>query len=147
MTEQPPHASALVVDLEVEASALDDNEHVNNVVYLEWIQDAARRHARESGVAEGTRAAGAVWVVSEHRIRYLKPALLGERLRVITWVENVRSAVSLRRTRIVRVDDGARIVEAWTDWAFVDRSSGRPRRAPAAVRACFKPGEEPDVPC
>ncbi|MEO1086637.1 MAG: thioesterase family protein [Acidobacteriota bacterium] len=144
-------AATLTAEIVVDPSALDDNEHVNNVVYLEWIQDAARRHARESGVAEATRAAGCVWVVSEHRIRYLKPAVLGDALSITTWVENVRRALSLRRTRIVRGRDGAVVVEASTNWAFVDRGTGKPRRVPASVAERFLVSEGPvrggGVPC
>ena len=60
--------------LTVPASALDHNHHVNNVVYLSWVQEAATRHADAAGCTAATRAAGALWVVREHRLRYLRPA-------------------------------------------------------------------------
>lgn len=138
------HGTSYRYELVVPEEALDDNEHVNNVVYLEWIQDAAIRHAEASGAARMTRAAEAVWVVVEHRIRYVRPALLGDLVEVRTWVENIRRALSMRRTEIVRLggagrDAGEKLAEGWTDWAFVDVVSGRPKRIPLDVAELFVP--------
>ena len=126
----------------VPEEALDDNDHVNNVVYIEWVQDAAMRHSEASGGAEQTRAAGAVWVVVEHRVRYIRPAFLGDEIELRTWVDNVRRALSLRRTEIVRIDGGGgeqKVAEGWTEWAFVDTETGKPKRIPPAVIESFMP--------
>jgi acyl-CoA thioester hydrolase len=123
--------------LVVPASALDANEHVNNVVYLEWVQAAATAHADACGCTALTLAAGATWVVREHRIRYLRPALGGDELEVRTWVETVERWSSLRRTDVVRRADGVRLVRAATDWALIDRATSRPRRIPAEIAAAL----------
>lgn len=129
--------------LDVPPEAVDDNDHVNNVVYLEWLQEAARRHAAVAGCTAATRAAGATWVVREHRVQYLRPAFAGERLEVRTWVATMRVAQSLRRAEIVRPADGAVLARGWTDWAFVDAASGRPRPIPPEVAGVFTLVPEP----
>jgi len=63
------------------------NGHANNVEFVRWMQDAAAAHADAAGCTAATLAAGATWVVRSHRIEYRRPALAGERLRVVTWVE------------------------------------------------------------
>jgi acyl-CoA thioester hydrolase len=123
--------------LTVPESALDANGHVNNVVYLAWVQEAATRHADAAGCTLATREAGGTWVVREHQLRYLRQAFAGEELEVRTWVATMERFTSLRRTEIARVTDGAVVARGATDWAFLDRDSGRPRRIPAMVAAAF----------
>ena len=131
---------------DVAPEAVDDNGHVNNVVYVEWLQEVARRHSAAAGCTAATRAAGATWVVIEHRVRYRRPAFAGERLEARTWVATMRRAQSLRRTEIVRAGDGAVVARGWTDWAFVDRATGRPRLIPPEVGGVFTLVPEPPDP-
>jgi acyl-CoA thioester hydrolase len=59
----------------VPASAIDANGHVNNVVFVQWMQDVATRHFDSMGCAEAMREARAIWVVRSHTIEYLAPCL------------------------------------------------------------------------
>jgi acyl-CoA thioester hydrolase len=132
--------------LEVPESAIDGNGHVNNIEYLRWMQTAATRHADSTGCTLATTQAGASWVVRSHRIDYLRPALRGERLEVRTWVADMRKASSLRKYKIVRVEDQAVLAKAETDWVFVDAATGRPRSIPETVKSlfvCVSPEQEP----
>ena len=72
-------------DIPVTAEVVDRNGHVNNVAYIQWLQDAAIRHARASGCMDATAAAGATWVVRTHHIEYLAPAYAGDTLTMLTW--------------------------------------------------------------
>ena len=121
----------------VPQSAVDHNGHVNNVVYLGWVQEVATGHAEAAGCTRATRAAGATWVVREHRLRYLRSAFAGDALEVRTWVATMARFNSVRRTEIARDADGALLAWAATDWAFLDRETGRPRRIPPEVAAAF----------
>ena len=125
------HAVAVPVE------AIDENNHVNNVVYVQWMQDAAVHHSDSVGCTEKTRAAGASWVVRAHRIEYLRPAFAGDELVVQTWVENFRKVRSLRKYRFIRRNDDVIVAEGETDWVFVDTQTGRPRSIPGEVSACF----------
>lgn len=126
-----------VYGIEVAASDLDANGHANNVEFVRWMQSAAVAHADAAGCTAATRAAGATWVVRSHRIEYRRPAMAGDRVRVLTWVADFRRAFSLRKYRFVRAVDGVVLAEGETDWVFVDVQSGRPRSIPEVVRSMF----------
>ena len=124
-------------EFDVDASAIDGNGHVNNVEFVRWMQEAAVRHADARGLTAATRDAGATWVVRSHRVEYLRPALPGDRLRVLTWVADFRRAFSLRRYQFVRTGDGTVLAKGETDWVFVDVKSGRPRSVPDELQGMF----------
>jgi acyl-CoA thioester hydrolase len=121
----------------IPGSAVDENGHVNNVMYVQWMQDAAVRHYEAIGGTGPTQAIGATWVVRSHLVEYLRPAFEGERIKVQTWVVNLRRARSLRRYRFIRVTDEVGLVRGETDWVFVDANSGAPRAIPAEVAGLF----------
>jgi acyl-CoA thioester hydrolase len=124
----------------VPASAIDANGHANNVEFVRWMQDAATAHADAAGCTAATLVAGATWVVRSHRIEYRKAVLAGERVRVVTWVENVRRAFSLRRYRFERLNASGEaevLAEGETDWVFVEVATGRPRSVPEAIQVMF----------
>lgn len=117
--------------------AIDGNGHVNNVAYVQWMQDAAVRHFEALGGVPHTQAAGATWVVRSHRIEYLGPAFAGEEIEVRTWVASVRRVRSLRKYEFVRATDGKPLVRGETEWVFVDAQDGRPLTIPEAVLRVF----------
>ena len=123
-------------------TALDANGHVNNVTYLQWMQEIAQEHYQFIGGTDLTMASGATWVVREHRIEYLLPAFVGEEIEGQTWVENIRRVRSLRKYRFIRTSDEELLVQGETDWVFVDAGSGRPRRIPADLRKIFRARDE-----
>jgi acyl-CoA thioester hydrolase len=125
-------------DFIVTDDVIDENGHVNNIEYLRWMQEAAMRHADSQGCTLATKAVGATWVVRSHRIEYLKPAFSGEHISVLTWVSNVRRVQSLRKYRMVRLEDHAVLAEAETDWIFVDAKSGRLRSIPKELSTVFE---------
>ena len=130
-------ASVYQFDIVVTAAVLDGNRHVNNVVYVQWMQDAALQHSGATGCTRLTAAAGATWVARMHRIEYLSPAFAGDRLTVQTWVADFRKVRSLRRYRFVRTSDQRLIARGETDWVYVDAASGRPRAVPAEIVSVF----------
>jgi acyl-CoA thioester hydrolase len=135
-------------EFEVPESALDRNGHVNNVQYVQWMQDVAVMHADAAGCSAATDAAGATWVARSHWVEYLRPAFAGDRISVVTWVSSFRKVRSLRKYRFLRIDDGALLAEGETDWVFVDAATGKLRAIPDNVSGAFTPvpeDEEPDV--
>ena len=135
--------------LPVQASErdIDANGHVNNIVYLQWMQDAAIAHSNAVDCAAATTAAGCIWVARSHHIEYLRPAFAGDSITVLTWlVDANRKISSPRRYRVVRDTDGAVLAKGETLWVFVDTQTGRPRTIPPEVIGCFepvRPDEEP----
>lgn len=123
--------------------AIDGNGHVNNVRFVQWMQDIAIAHAAHNGGTAAAQAAGGTWFARSHRIDYLAQAFQDDRLVVQTWVVDFQRARSRRRFRFLRAQDGAVLARAETEWVFVDAVTGRPRAIPAEVAVCFDPvGEE-----
>jgi acyl-CoA thioester hydrolase len=106
-------------------------------MYVQWMQDAAVRHYEAMGGTGLTQAIQATWVVRSHMIEYLRPAFEGERIRVLTWVVNLRRVRSLRRYRFIRIADGQLLVRGETDWVFVDVNGGAPRAIPVEIAGLF----------
>jgi acyl-CoA thioester hydrolase len=120
----------------IPASAIDENGHVNNVVYVQWMQDIAVEHYASLGgiAAQGNES---TWVVREHKIEYLLPAFVGEEIEIHTWVENIRRVRSLRKYEFVRKAGGKVLVRGETDWVFVDIRTGAPMPIPQEVVKVF----------
>ena len=124
-------------------TALDANGHVNNVKYVQWMQDIAHKHYDFIGGTDLTMASGATWVIREHKIEYIKPAFAGEVIEVQTWVENIRRVRSLRKYRFIRSSDEVLLVLGETDWVFVNVDTGRPSRIPDEILKVFRSVHDP----
>ena len=125
-------------DIEVPPSAIDENGHVNNVQYVQWMQDAAVQHSNAAGCTQVTLDLGATWVIRSHRIEYLRPAFEKDRLVVLTWVSNFRKVRSLRKYRFFRASDKAILANGETDWVLVDAVEGRPMAIPNHLASVFE---------
>lgn len=130
-------ANAYEYEFDIAADAIDENGHVNNVEYVRWMQDAGVRHFASVGGNALMQAAGAIWVARSHHVEYLRPALLGERIRVRTWVEDFRRVMSKRRYEFTRAADGTPLARGVTEWVFVDAQTGRPRSIPPEIQWLF----------
>lgn len=125
---------------------IDGQDHVNNLVYLKWMQDAAIAHSSAQGwPPKRYQEIGAGWVVRSHSITYLQPAFLGDRITVKTWVANFKKIQSLRKYKIVR-DDDVVLAVAETNWAFVGREHHVPRRVPPELANAFELVADEDEP-
>jgi acyl-CoA thioester hydrolase len=115
--------------------------HVNNVVWVRFVVELAAAHADALGAGfEATRARGGIWIVRRHELTYHANVPLGATIRESTWISSLRGALSLRHARF-ESEAGALLVEASTEWAYVDATTLRPRRVPPEVRARFDPVE------
>ena len=121
----------------VPESAVDQNGHVNNVVYVQWMQDVAILHANATGGTRAMHAAGGTWVVHSHKVEYLSPAFADEEIVALTWVVNFRRVRSIRRYKFVKKNDNKLLARGETEWVFVDAESGRPRMIPDEVMGLF----------
>jgi acyl-CoA thioester hydrolase len=133
-------------EIVVTDDVLDGNNHVNNVAYVQWMQDAAIAHATSVGGTAATQAASATWVARSHQIVYLQPAFLGDRIRLLTWIATFRKARSQRQYKFLRLTDDTVLATGATEWVFVDIDTGRPRSIPDAVANCFELVSEADEP-
>jgi len=127
----------------VETADLDERAHVNNVIYLRWVQDAAAAHWDVLAPA-GARDEVA-WVALRHEIDYHSPAVLHDEVAVRTWVGVAHGLSFERFTEIRRKADGRLLASARTLWCPVDARTGKPQRVSAEVRArCSVPASDGD---
>ena len=127
------------MEFKVSADVVDVNGHVNNVAYVQWMQDAAIGHAKACDGERLARELGGSWFVRTHRIEYLKPAFVNDEITVETWVANWRKVRSLRRYRFMRNETV--LAEGETDWVFVDARTGRPKQITKEIVEAFGVGD------
>jgi acyl-CoA thioester hydrolase len=128
--------------------AVDGNGHVNNVAYVQWMQEVAIRHSDATGCSALTLKLGAAWVVRRHQIEYHRACFAGDRLTALTWVVDFRRVFSRRRYRFYRQGEPTPVVSAETDWVFIDTRTQRARAIPEAISEVFQvlgPEDEPRV--
>ena len=117
------------------ASDIDANGHVNNVVYVRWIQDMATSHwdARQPAEEQSKWA----WIVLRHEIDYRRALMPGETATARTWVAEAPEGP--RFDRFVRIDgpDGAMCAQARTVWCMIEQTTGRPKRVMPEIVARF----------
>jgi len=142
--EQTVHESAAPRDdaiyrseFTIPQDAIDGNGHVNNVAYVQWIQDIAIAHFAATGGVDLMHDLGGMWVARSHHIEYLRPAFAGDRIEASTWVANLRRVRSLRRYAFTRVSDGKTLAKGETEWVFVNVESGRPSSIPKEMKQAF----------
>jgi acyl-CoA thioester hydrolase len=120
---------------------IDGQGHVNNVVYLRWMQEAATAHWDSAAPPE--LKARVNWVVTRHEVDYKAPAFAGERLVARTWVGQPSGATWERFIEIRRMADDRLLARGRSIYAALDPATGRPRRVDAGLR---KPLEDPAEP-
>ena len=114
---------------------IDELGHVNNAVWVRWIQDMATSHWQ--AVAAPEHIAAYFWVVTRHEIDYRGNVGPGESVTANTWIESEPKGAQFDR-RVVFVDAGGKvIVRANTTWAMIDKATGRLVRVRPEVSAPF----------
>jgi len=108
----------------VRSSDLDDLKHVNNVQYVQWIQDVAKEHWE-------TRASDEIlntyfWVVIRHEIDYKQQGLLGDELLIQTFVGDHTHVTSQRLVNILNKKTKKVLVQAKSTWCLMDYKTKKP---------------------
>lgn len=117
---------------------IDELGHVNNVVYLSWVQDVAVAHW--NFLTTAAQREKYVWVALRHEIDYKAEAVLGDRLVARTWTGMARGVRFSRHTEIINSRESGEIkilAAAVTQWCPLDRRSSRPTRLPTEIAAFF----------
>ena len=116
---------------------IDELGHVNNAVWLQWVQDIAVAHWE--AVAAPAHKAAYVWVVTRHEIDYRGNIGAGESVTAETFIPEGPTGARFDRRVDFTNAAGKVIVSARTTWALLDRASGRLLRVPQDVAAPFLP--------
>lgn len=114
---------------------IDELGHVNNAVWVRWIQEMATAHWY--AVAPPAHVDAYIWVVIRHEIDYLRAVLPGETVTGRTWVPDPPKGARFDRHMEFTGADGKIRVKAKTTWAIIDKATGKPLRVPPEVAAPF----------
>lgn len=126
------HPAAHVIELAVEAADIDAYEHVNNAVYLTWLDRAAWSHSAALGVPlEQCVSLRRGMAALRTEIDFVRAALAGDRVRIATWIADGDGRLRVgRRFQVVRAADGATLARARTEYVCINLDSGRAVRMP-----------------
>jgi acyl-CoA thioester hydrolase len=121
-----------VVELAVQPEDLDAYEHVNNAVYLTWLDRAAWSHSAALGVPlEHCLALRRGMAAQRIEIDYLRAAMKGDVVQAATWIVSADGRLRAeRRFQIRRVADGQTLARARVDYVCINLDSGRAARMP-----------------
>jgi acyl-CoA thioester hydrolase len=114
---------------------IDELGHVNNAVWVQWIQTVAVAHW--DAVADPVHHDAYYWVSVRHEIDSLRAAFAGDMIIARTWVGEVPKGARFDRHMEFVGADGKVRVRAKTQWAIIDKAAGRPIRVPVEVVAPF----------
>ena len=117
------------------AEHIDELGHVNNAVWVQWMERVAVAHWESAALAQHKHAY--FWVVVRHEIDYLRAAHDGDRIVARTWVGEAPQGAKFDRFVEFTGADGKACVRARTWWAIIDKAAGKPIRVPPEVVAPF----------
>ncbi|AEI50447.1 acyl-CoA thioesterase [Runella slithyformis] len=135
MSSNAPYCHTIVVS----ENDIDELNHLNNAVYLHYVQEAATAHWQYA--ASDALLEAVVWMVRRHEIDYLRQAVAGDTLLVKTWVGKYTAATWDRHYEIYREKDNVLLVKAMSVWVPLDRQTHRIKRIEGELLACFLGGE------
>ena len=127
--------NAFELAIAVREEDIDQLGHVNNVVYVRWVQEAAIAHW--SVLASEAERKRLLWVVIRHEIDYKRAAFLQDSIVARTWVGKAEGLAFERNTEIVRASDRKLLAKARTVWCPVDANTMKPTEPGDDVRARF----------
>ena len=122
--------------IEVTVDQIDELQHVNNVAYVQLMQDAANKHWHNN-VSQAIDSK-VFWVVKRHEIDYHSPALLHDQLLIRTWTGDYSAVTWNRHYEIIRIADQKKIISAKSIWVLLDRSTGKPKRIDQEILDVFR---------
>jgi acyl-CoA thioester hydrolase len=133
-----PAESEFTLSIAVKPEDIDELGHVNNAVWVRWIQDMATAHWQ--AVAPQDAIDRYIWVVTRHEIDYLGNVGVGETVTGHTWISEPPKGARFWRNVHFTGPDGKIKVTAKTNWAIIERASGRPVRVPRDLADLFLTG-------
>lgn len=152
-SSKPMHLGAMSMTVSLERTfrvrhyECDAYENVYYTNYLRYIQEAAMDASTSLGFDSAWYARqGSTWFIRDTEIEYLRPLRYGNSVRVKTWVENFRKAVSRRAYELTLPDSGELVARAGTEWVYLDAAKGKLTRIPDEMKTKFIPGGQHNDP-
>ncbi|MEZ4802835.1 MAG: thioesterase [Gelidibacter sp.] len=119
----------------VEQEDLDHLNHVNNVRYVQLVQDIAEAHWKSKANEDIQNTY--FWVLIKHQIEYKSEAILGDVLKMVTYVKKSEGVTSIRMVEIYDHNTDKLLVTSETTWCFMNTETKRPSRINQEIVALF----------
>jgi len=127
--------NTLEKEIIVSKNDLDELNHVNNVIYIHWVQEIAKNHWKSLVSSEIIK--NYYWVLLEHQIKYLHPAFLGDKIILKTYIEKTEVVKSNRIVEIYNTDTNKLLVTSKTIWCLINAKTKKPNRITDEIREAF----------
>ena len=127
--------NVFTLKITVSSKDIDTLKHVNNLVYVKWMDKIATEHY--AFLTKDNPLPQYVWVVTRHEIDYLKQATLGDKITVKTWVGETKGVTSVRFMNFYK--DNLLLVKAKTVWLMLDSKTFKPARIRENVLKVLQP--------
>jgi acyl-CoA thioester hydrolase len=131
----PPPPQSFEMPMAVQPADIDQQNHVNNTVYVRWIQEVATAHWNATAPIPARDEIG--WVVLRHEIDYKSPVCLGDEIVLRTWVGKATRVTFERFVEVLRQSDRKLLAQARTLWVPINPETAKPTRVPPEVRERF----------
>lgn len=135
MIEKQQNTVSYSYTLKVKESDIDTLFHVNNVVYLQWVNDISEKHWNK--LSAGELKGKYFWVVLRHELDYLNQAVLHDELTLVTWIGESRGAKSVRHVEIYKGETV--LLKAASTWCLIDAKTLKPTRIKSDILDTLKP--------
>ncbi len=125
-------------DFIVQKGAIDFNAHVNNTMYVKWMQDVAQMHSSTVGdTQEIQKEQGFMWIIKSHNIEYFHPAYENDKIFIKTWSEKYKKSASIRKYEFTN-ENGDILVKAQTLFVCLNASTLRPIKIPENIEKLYQ---------
>lgn len=121
--------------IQVAEAHLDELNHVNNVHYLQWVQDIAGAHWQH--LIKNSPTQFGLWVIRSHHIEYKRQVKLGDTLRLVTHVALTKGFLSERQVHFYFSDSDVLVAQCSTQWCYLDPVSQKLLRIPEEIHQLF----------
>lgn len=125
----------LEYDITVTTHHLDDLNHVNNVVYVQWVNDIAKTHWEKAAPQDIKN--DYFWVLMSHTIDYKKAAVINDIITVKTFIIESSTITSLRAVEMYNKKTEELVAKSITKWCFMNAHTQRPTRITPEVEELF----------
>lgn len=124
--------SPFIIDVEVAAEDIDGLNHTNNTVYVKWCEASGWQHSCSLGLdLDAYRRLDRAMAIHKAEYEYIKPAMLGDKLKVATWITDSDGRLSMtRKFQINRCSDGKTLLRGQWRVVCIEMSSGKVKRIP-----------------
>ncbi|AZS51763.1 acyl-CoA thioesterase [Entomomonas moraniae] len=129
-----------LIDIIPNINDIDELGHVNNAVYVRWLEQCARQHSNQLGLTLSVfQQLDRAMAVIRHEIDYLASSYSGNLLQMATWITDMDKLRVTRQFQLINQQTGQTILQAQTVFCCIQMTTGKPKRMPQKLVMCYEP--------